>query len=120
MRLYDERLGPKDCCVLRGHRDNVRDVRLSPDGVRLISAASDKFVRVWDLRAQRQCLAALQMHGDSVWTLEAADEELRTFYSGGRDGQVRSTASRRLSLSTSHAPLVHQPRASCIVATGAC
>lgn len=88
VRLYDERQGAKDCGVLRGHRDNVRDVRLSPDGVRLVSAASDKFVRVWDLRAQRQCLSALQMHGDSVWALEAADEELRTFYSGGRDGQV--------------------------------
>lgn len=88
VRLYDERQGPKDCGVLRGHRDNVRDVRLSPDGVRLISAASDKFVRVWDLRSQRQCLAALQTHSDSVWSLESADEELRTFYSGGRDGQV--------------------------------
>lgn len=90
VRLYDQRLGDKDCGVLRGHRDNVRDLRLSPDGVRLISAASDKFVRVWDLRAQRQSLAALQMHGDSVWALEAADTDLRTFFSGGRDGQVCS------------------------------
>lgn len=87
--------------MLRGHRDNVRDLRLSPDGVRLISAASDKFVRVWDLRAQRQSLAALQMHGDSVWALEAADAELRTFYSGGRDGQVRYAYTPQL-LSINH------------------
>jgi WD40 repeat protein len=74
--------------ALRGHRDNVRDLRISCNAQRLVSASSDKCVRVWDLRAPGRCVAGLRVHDDAAWALAAADENLDMVYSGGRDGKV--------------------------------
>lgn len=78
--------------ALRGHRDNVRDLRISRDAQRLVTASSDKCVRTWDLRAPVRCVAGLRVHDDAAWALAAADEDLDHVYSGGRDGKVRKTA----------------------------
>jgi WD repeat-containing protein 48 len=74
--------------ALRGHRDNVRDLRISRDAQRLVSASSDKCVRTWDLRAPGRCVAGLRVHDDAAWALAAVDEDLSMVYSGGRDGKV--------------------------------
>ncbi len=37
-----------------GHTDVVRDVAFTPNGQRLLSAAEDRSVRVWDLRMRRE------------------------------------------------------------------
>lgn len=88
MRLYDSRAGSSNCMALRGHRDNVRDLRISADAQRLVSASSDKCVRTWDLRAPGRCIAGLRLHDDAAWALAAADDNLGMVYSGGRDGKV--------------------------------
>ena len=78
--------------ALRGHRDNVRDLRISRDAQRLVTASSDKCVRTWDLRAPGRSVAGVRVYADAAWALAPADEDQDHVYSDGRDGKVRKTA----------------------------
>ena len=52
--------------VLRGHVGNIRDVEVTPDSTRVISASEDKTLHVWDLDTGKE-LAILEGHTDDVW-----------------------------------------------------
>gem|GEM_PF-4575007 len=51
--------------VLSGHSDTVRGAAYSPDGTHIVTASSDKTVRVWDAGSGKQ-LIVLSGHGDTV------------------------------------------------------
>ena len=48
-----------------GHYDLIKDMALSPDGHRLVTASEDQTARVWDT-ATGACLAVLRDHKDAV------------------------------------------------------
>lgn len=83
LRVWDLRENGEKRCKLRGHSGSVRRVRLSPDGLRCISSASDGSIRLWDLAEQR-CIQSYYPHQDSVWALYV-DWENDWVISGGRD-----------------------------------
>jgi WD40 repeat protein len=71
--------------TLRGHDDQVNEVRFSPDGQLLASASYDRTARVWALGTGRS--RVLRGHGASVDHIEwQAQHQLVT---GSRDGTVR-------------------------------
>ncbi len=63
--LEDAVANQRERMVLRGHTDAVNSAAFSPDGRRLVSASSDKTVRIWDATSGAQ-LAVLHGHGDVV------------------------------------------------------
>jgi WD40 repeat protein/predicted Ser/Thr protein kinase len=71
---------------LRGHTALVYSVAFSKDGHRLVSASSDRSVRVWDVPTG-QCVAVLQGHTDEVLTATFHPNGTRVA-SGGRDRAV--------------------------------
>ena len=52
LRLWDPRTQEK-VMKLRGHKDNIRAVKLSDDGRQCVSASSDGTVRLWSIGEQR-------------------------------------------------------------------
>ena len=52
--------------ALKGHKDWVHRVAITPDGRRAVSGSADSTVRVWDLETG-QCLATLEGHTHIVW-----------------------------------------------------
>lgn len=81
---WDPRVGRR-CFELIGHQDNVRTLLVSEDGRHVLSGSSDSTVRLWSVGEQR-CLHTFAHHNTSVWALHSNDAQLRTFYSGDRDG----------------------------------
>jgi len=55
-----------------------------------LSGSSDSTIKLWSVKAQR-CLTTYETHPDSVWSLYSNHPELKTFYSGSRDGLVNKT-----------------------------
>ena len=55
-----------------------------------MSGSSDSTINLWSVKAQR-CLTTYETHPDSVWSLYSNHPELKTFYSGSRDGLVNKT-----------------------------
>jgi WD40 repeat protein len=51
--------------VVRGHRNEIRELVFSRDGLRLASASLDRTVRLWDV-ATSESLYAWHSQGDSV------------------------------------------------------
>lgn len=76
-----------------GHTDNIRSVLLSQDGDTIMTASSDRTIRVWSMSAGR-CQATLSTHSDSVWCLASNHPKLALFYSGDRSGTVAKTDAR--------------------------
>lgn len=98
MRVYDERSDSDICEHLTPPATSnrlpqpwqiVRSLQFAADARRLAAAGSDGALRLWDLRAPSTPLLEICPHADSIWALAAADPELRTVYTGGRDGAVR-------------------------------
>ncbi|KAI9265919.1 WD40-repeat-containing domain protein [Sporodiniella umbellata] len=89
IRLWDPKSG-KRIGKLTGHTDNIRALLMSEDGKYILSGSSDTTIKMWSVGARR-CLATYETHPDSVWSLYSNHPELRTFYSGSRDGLVNKT-----------------------------
>ena len=75
---------------LVGHESAVSAVRISPDGATVITAASDKTVRVWDLATRRE-RAVLGKHRKQVLALDL-DAPRDRVWSGGHDGRLNAYA----------------------------
>jgi len=73
---------------LVGHEAAVSVVRISPDGATVVTAASAKTVRVWDLQTRRQ-RSVLGRHRKQVLALDI-DASRDRVWSGGHDGRLNA------------------------------
>ena len=73
---------------LVGHEAAVSVVRISVDGATVVTAASDKTVRVWDLQTRRQ-RSLLGRHRKQVLALDL-DAPRDRVWSGGHDGTLNA------------------------------
>ena len=92
VRVWDSRTG-KRITKLVGHTDNIRDVLVSQDGTTIMTASSDRTVKVWSTVAGR-CMFTLTMHDASVWSLFSSDPDLSIFYSSDKNGLIAKTDTR--------------------------
>ncbi|KAK0994655.1 hypothetical protein LTR54_010753 [Friedmanniomyces endolithicus] len=92
VRVWDARSG-KRITKLVGHTDNIRDILVSRDGSTIMTASSDRTVKVWSTGAGR-CMYTLTMHDTSVWSLFSADPDLSVFYSSDKSGLIAKTDTR--------------------------
>lgn len=92
VRVWDSRTG-KRVTKLVGHTDNIRDVLVSQDGTTILTASSDRTVKVWSTVAGR-CMFTLTMHDASVWSLFSSDPDLAIFYSSDKNGLIAKTDTR--------------------------
>ncbi|OQO05734.1 hypothetical protein B0A48_09828 [Cryoendolithus antarcticus] len=92
VRVWDSRTG-KRITKLVGHTDNIRDVLVSQDGSTILTASSDRTVKVWSTIAGR-CMYTLTMHDVSVWSLFSEDPDLSVFYSSDKNGLIAKTDTR--------------------------
>lgn len=92
VRVWDCRTG-KRVTKLVGHTDNIRDILVSEDGTTIMTASSDRTVKVWSTIAGR-CMFTLTMHDASVWSLFSSDPDLSVFYSSDKNGLVAKTDTR--------------------------
>lgn len=92
VRVWDPKSG-KRITKFVGHTDNIRDILISEDGGTILTASSDRTVKVWSVTAGR-CLHTLTMHDASVWSLWSTDPDLAVFYSSDRSGLVAKTDTR--------------------------
>ena len=92
VRVWDNRTG-KRITKLVGHTDNIRDVLISQDGTTIMTASSDRTVKVWSTVAGR-CMFTLTMHDASVWSLFSKDPDLSIFYSSDKNGLIARTDTR--------------------------
>jgi WD40 repeat protein len=81
------RPGPENDWQLRGHRDSIDAVALSPDGKRAATGAGDRTVRIWDLVQHTE--AALITGGDETVTALAFSPDGSVLAAGDRAFQVR-------------------------------
>ena len=71
LRIWD----PRSCiriCKLRGHSDNIRSIAVNKDGTQCLSASSDGTIKLWSVGQQR-CIATINCHQDSVWSIQVRD-----------------------------------------------
>lgn len=101
VRIYDERTGADRCAHLKPRVSGrppqpweaVRGLRFAADARSLAAGGSNGALRIWDLRATAAPVSELWPQVDSVWALCRGDDELRTVFTGGRDGSVRTRPS---------------------------
>ncbi len=79
----------KEAFHLRGHKDIIREVKISSDGKMGISISSDKTVKLWDLYTHR-VLKNWDYHQDSVYSLSISDNFTK-FISGSKNGEIYFT-----------------------------
>jgi WD repeat-containing protein 48 len=92
VRLWDPKTG-KNITKFVGHADNIRSILMSDDGSTIMTASSDRTVKVWSVTAGR-CMHTLTMHNDSVWSLYSDHPQLFVFYSSDRSGMIAKTDTR--------------------------
>jgi cytochrome c len=85
IRIYDTETGLAKG-KLEGHRMGITDLDISADGTRLLSAAIDKTVRLWDLREFKE-LGSYQDHEHQVYAVRFVPGD-KSFVSAGRDGII--------------------------------
>jgi len=73
--------------TLTGHRDDVRDVAISPDGQTLVSGSADKTIKTWNLSTGR-LMYTLTGHTYYVASI-AISPDGQTLVSGGEDGEIK-------------------------------
>ncbi|KAF7176647.1 hypothetical protein CNMCM7691_003299 [Aspergillus felis] len=95
VRVWDPKSG-KPITKFVGHTDNIRDILITRDGDRIMTASSDQTIKIWSLTAGR-CMHTLTMHNDSVWSLYSSHPQLSVFYSSDRSGLVAKTDTRHCS-----------------------
>lgn len=76
----------KETFHLRGHKDIVRGVQISPDGKIGLSVSSDKTVKVWDLYTHK-VLKNWEFHTDSVHSLFVNDTFTKIL-TGSKNGEI--------------------------------
>ncbi len=76
-------------CVLTlfGHSDVVNSCDVSPDGKRIVSASSDKELKIWDVANGRDLLT-LRGHSISVETCSFSPDG-KSIISGARNGEIK-------------------------------
>ena len=70
-----------------GHSDIINSCAISPDGTRIVSASSDRTLKIWDMADGKELLT-LRGHIDSVETCAFAPDGSH-IVSGARDGEVK-------------------------------
>jgi WD40 repeat protein len=80
-------LSRPDLRTLEGHSDEIKAVKLTGDGRRLLSASVDSTLRVWDVEAG-ECLHTLVGHSGAVWAVDVSRDG-KLAVSGGVDGALR-------------------------------
>jgi len=73
--------------VLRGHSDSINAVTLTPDGHHIISASSDRTIKIWNLKDETAPLT-LTGHADEVNSVVVSRDGKRLF-SGSSDHTLR-------------------------------
>lgn len=89
VKLWDQRSGTPITKFV-GHTDNIRSILLSDGYDHVISASSDRTIKVWSMSASR-CAHSFTLHEESVWTLYSNVPDLGVFYSADRSGLVVKT-----------------------------
>ena len=82
---YDPRMR-KETHHLRGHKDIVRAIKLSPDGKMAVSVSSDKTVKLWDMYTHKT-LKTWDFHTDSVMAL-GVNENYTKIITGSNNGEI--------------------------------
>ncbi|MHC4426413.1 MAG: protein kinase domain-containing protein [Planctomycetota bacterium] len=73
--------------TLRGHKEHVNSVALSPDGKRIISGSNDKTIKVWDAETDTE-LMTLRGHSNKVWSVAFSPDGKR-IVSGSVDKTIK-------------------------------
>lgn len=89
VKLHDPRTGVK-ISKLVGHLDNIRSILIDDAGDIILSASSDKTIKMWSVRGGR-CMYTFTMHDESIWSLYSDHPSLGIFYSSDRSGLVAKT-----------------------------
>lgn len=85
--LHGVRLGPAQLRTFTGHDRSVVACAVAPDGSRLVSASTDRTLRLWML-GSAECVAELRGHDDEL-TACVVTPDGRTAVSASADGTVR-------------------------------
>ena len=73
---------------LQGHDGQIYSVVFSPDGFKIISASSDKTIRVWDASTVIEMLPPLQGHDGPIYSV-AFSLDGSKIVSGSSDKTIR-------------------------------
>lgn len=75
-----------DKATLKGHKDHVLSIALSPDERTLASGSSDKTIHLWDVQ-KRKLITTLEGHTEGILTVAFSPDGL-TLASGCRRGSI--------------------------------
>ncbi len=62
--------------VLEGHKEIITSIALSPDGLRLISGASDGSCKVWDIKSGKELSVLFNRHNEEVYAITTSADGL--------------------------------------------
>ncbi|MHC4560307.1 MAG: protein kinase domain-containing protein, partial [Planctomycetota bacterium] len=91
--------------TLRGHRDVVWSVAISPDGRYIVSGSWDETIKIWDAATGHE-LRTIKGHNGSVNSVAFSPDGRRIISGGGGDSQIKvwdaKTGSELLSVEDEH------------------